>query len=334
MSQFIGASVGANCRKCGRPAVVRIPFAKMSLCPDHFVDYMEERIYKTMERYGLINRARKVLIALSGGKDSLSLAHVMVSLKNKLGIEEIYGVHVDLGLGEYSALSKEAVEETCSKLGLKCVTISLVELIGHSLPDLAKASRRPPCSVCGMVKRYLINIVALELGVDAAILGHHMDDILVFNLKNLLVGDPAYSLKMTPYTEGIKGMAVARLRPLYETYESDLNAYAKLKKIRYVDVPCPYKYVDPFKAAIRRMLDELESEAPGFKISLSRRMLEWKLGLPEDTGEVVPCRYCGMPSSSGVCSFCRLTERAVRSPLGNIVRERLREILRIGTRGE
>lgn len=329
MSEPIREGSWVKCGKCELRAVVRIPYAKLNLCRDHFLEYIEERVCRAVERYKMLRGVRRILVALSGGKDSLSLLYLLSSLKSRLGLEAVLGFHLDLGIGEYSKASSETVSLACKENSTTCFTVSLQELTGFTLPDIVKASRRPACSVCGALKRYFINAVALELGVDAVTLGHHMDDILAFALKDLMLQDLVDLAKMVPVVPGVPGLLATRLKLLYETYESDLELYANLRGIRYLKVHCPFKYRDPFKNAIRKMLDELEAEAPGFKLSLARRLAKSPSRcIDEGSKPVVPCKHCNMPSSAGECSFCKLTARTTGRPLGPVVREKLRGLLR------
>lgn len=313
-----------KCSRCSSEAIVRVTYAKLNLCKNHFLEYLESRVVESAKRYGIAGRAKSVLVALSGGKDSLSLARILARRRSELGLEVVYGFHLDLGLGEYSKTSKKLVEKLCGELGLKCLVLELKSLTGYSLPELVQVAKRPACSLCGMVKRYFVNLVAVELGVDAAVLGHHMDDLLVFALKNFLLQvEPGY-LKLAPVARGIPGVLAPRFKMLYEVYESDLKLYAELSGIDYVKVECPYKYVDAFSAAIRDMLNSLEEHSPGFKISLARKLA--KRGVEEPPPELLSCKYCGMPSSGTVCAFCRLTERVVGKPMGPEVRYKIREV--------
>lgn len=315
-----------KCNRCGRDAVVRVPYAKLNLCSEHFLEYVENRVIKMSEHYGMFRGVKKVLVALSGGKDSLSLARILYKRRVDLGLEEIYGLHINLGLGEYSETSKEVVENLCDQLGLKCVFLELRKLLGHGLPDLVASSKRPACSLCGLMKRYLINVVAVELGVDAVALGHHLDDLLVFALKNILTQHDLSHLKLAPIARGIPGLLATRLKVLYEVYEDDLKLYADLSGIRYVQVSCPFKYVDTVHAVVRDMLDKLEGSSPGFKISLIRRLTKM-FKAEEPPQGISQCKHCGMPSSGLVCSVCRLTERIYGKPMGPDIRARVRELM-------
>ncbi|MEM0000205.1 MAG: ATP-binding protein [Desulfurococcaceae archaeon] len=331
MSFYISSGFKVKCNKCSSQAIVRVPYAKLNLCREHYLKYIESRVYKFIEKRGLLKGVNSLLVALSGGKDSLSLLYILNELKDALGLKAVYGVHLDLGIGLYSEMSRKAVELACENVNAKCFTVALSELVGHTLPELVKLVKRPACSLCGMIKRYFINLFAVELGVDAVSLGHHMDDILVFILKDFMLQDLVDMSKMVPAIPGIPGIATSKLKLLYETYENDLLMYASLRNIKYVETDCPFKYRDPFKASIRKMLDELEEVMPGFKLSLARRIFKnlSKYVSANIEKKVVPCKYCGMPSSTGTCAFCRLTERATGAPLGPVTRERIKNIVKL-----
>jgi len=324
LSKILEDTTVYKCRKCGRRADVKVTYAKLLLCGDHFLEYIENRVLNSIRKYKMLNNVRKILVALSGGKDSLSLLYILSRIRNQLGLDEIVGVHIDLGLGAYSDESRILVEKACRDTNIQCTILSLKELTGHTIPELAEITRRPPCSLCGLFKRYLINLLAVELGVDAVILGHHMDDILVFAIKDFLFQDMVDLAKMTPVSTGIQGFLAKKIKLLYEIYEDDLYSYAYFSKIKTTGTQCPFKYMDPFKIAIRKMLDELEEYAPGFKISIARKLAE-TLGKSRESEAIQPCKYCGMPSKNGVCGICNLTMKIYGEPLGPKIRTKIRE---------
>lgn len=326
MSELIDNRINSRCRRCGRPAVVRVKYAKLTLCREHFLEYVEERVLKSIKRYSMLNGVRRILVALSGGKDSLSLFYILHSIRDKVGLEHIIGFHIDLGLGSFSIDSKKAVETACNELRSPCIIISLKDLLGYTLPELVEKTHRPPCSLCGLIKRYLVNLVSVELGVDAVSLGHHLDDILPYAVKDFLIQDTVDLAKMTPIIPGYPGLVSRKLKILYEIYEDDLESYAKLRGIKTVEAHCPFSYVDPLKEASRKMLDELEEKAPGFKISVARRLANNPITQPSGN-EIIPCRYCGMPSKNGVCGICKLTTRIHGRPIGGEIRYKVREYI-------
>jgi uncharacterized protein (TIGR00269 family) len=314
-----------KCKRCDKPAVVRLKYAKLNLCGEHFLEYIEMRVEKAIRRYRMLDGVKRILVGLSGGKDSLSLLYILSRLRDKLGVELI-GLHIDLGLSVYSEASRRAVVKACEETKTPCIIVSLKELVGYTMPELVAKTKRPACSLCGLLKRYLLNAAAIELGVDAVALGHHMDDILEFALKDFLSMDLTSLSKMTPITPGYPGVAARRLKILYEVQESELELYAKLRGVDYVTSQCPFKYYDPFRLAARRLFNELEERAPGFKISFIRRLAKTARSLVEE--KIEPCRYCNMPSSTGVCGVCKLTAKIYGEPQGAIIRARLKGLLK------
>lgn len=315
-----------KCSRCGKEAVARVRYAKLNLCDEHFKEYIEERFIDFLEKRKMLRGISRVVIAVSGGKDSLSLLYMLTKHKERLGLGEIYGVHIDLGLGDSSSEAEEVVLENRNKLGVKCLVLELKSLTGYSIAELSLLSRRPPCSACGVIKRYLANLAAVELGADAIAFGHHLDDLLKYALKDLLVEGKAGIVKLSPVSEGVRGLLASKTKPLYEVYESDLELYAKYAGIRTVKSPCPYKYEDFIIKSVGEMLDKIEQEAPGFKLGLIRRLTaSWREGPPAG---IASCKYCGMPSSGEVCSFCKITAKATGAPLGSEVRNKVRELVR------
>ena len=315
-------SLRVKCSKCERDAVIRVPYAKLNLCKEHYVEYFEKRVLKTIERYKVFRDAKKVLIALSGGKDSLTILHVLTKYRDLLRVQ-LAGVHLDLGIGVYSDESRKIVLNACRDSGVECYIISLKDLLNYTLPELVEKTKRPPCSLCGLLKRYIFNTAALEWGYDVVVTGHHMDDILVFRLKEILIGrEEGEVLKLLPYTESVKGLYAARARPLYETYEWEIRAYSELLGIKHIEVSCPFKYRDVISTNIAEMLKKIEKEVPGFEITLARRFAR---KTPRESSEVViSCKHCGMPSSSGICALCKLTMKTHGSPMGPSIRDALR----------
>jgi uncharacterized protein (TIGR00269 family) len=321
----VTSHIRVKCKKCEREAVVRVPYAKLNLCSEHYVEYFERRVLGAINRYKMLRNARRVLVAVSGGKDSLTVLRVLAKYKEILGVE-LCGLHLDLGINGYSEESKRVVLESCRENNVECYIISLRELIDYTLPEVVEKTKRPPCSVCGLFKRYILNAAALNWGFDVVVTGHHMDDVLVFRLKEMLTGHrESEALKLAPITPGISGIYATRARPLYETYEWEIKLYSEITGLKHVETLCPFKYRDIISSSIAEMLDKVEREAPGFKIALARRLAKKS---PRETaiGEITPCQYCSMPSSTGICSMCKLTMRTHGKPMGPYVREKLRNM--------
>ncbi|MEB3860085.1 MAG: MoaD/ThiS family protein, partial [Desulfurococcales archaeon] len=178
----------ARCGKCGGEAVAYSRYMRMYLCSSHLVELVESKIRRALKRYGMVSRGDLVLVAISGGKDSSTLLGALAKLSRELGFS-LLGFHIDLGIGDYSRRSLEASKLLAERAGVPMAVVSVAEITGMTIPELASKARRPVCSVCGLVKRYLINAAAVEAGASAVALGHNADDIIAYNMKSFIAQD-------------------------------------------------------------------------------------------------------------------------------------------------
>ena len=265
------------------------------------------------------------MAAISGGKDSASMLAVLSSLSPRLGFD-LVAVHMDLGLGEYSRRSLDKARELARALGVELVTISVEDLVGVGVPLLARRAKRPVCSVCGTVKRYLLNAAAVELGADSVALGHTLTDIATYILKEFLRQNLGAIGKLGPKTERVDGLAVGRIRPLYEVTERETLVYALVKGLPFLRDECPYVRRDTMDFTLKRKLLEIERTHPGTLLGLVRGVYR-NIDIYRPEGHVTPCSVCGLISSGEVCSFCKLTRTALGAPSGARIRALLEELL-------
>lgn len=326
-------SSATRCRLCTREALTRVTYARMWLCQEHYREFIASKVERTIRRYELLRPGERLLVAVSGGKDSAALLHVMAGLRERLGVE-LVAFHIDLGIGDYSAKSKEAAERLAKGLGIELIVFDLRREIGLGVPELFRRLRRAPCSVCGLVKRYIMNAAAVEIGATLAT-AHNADDIATYIIKNFLIQEPLALHKMVPKLEGVKDLAAAKVRPLYEVYEREALLYSLSNSLPFVTEECPLAPSRGLDASIKRFLENLEEEHPGFTLSFLRRYVR-TAGASASPGvkggKVAPCRACGLISSEGLCSFCRVTERVLGAPGGSRVRDCIKAQLQRVTR--
>ena len=316
----------AKCRVCGRRAVIKIYYARTALCREHFIQFYERRVERAMTKYGLVGKGWRVLVAVSGGKDSVSLLHVLKRLSDKMGFE-VLALHIDLGIGEFSSRALSITEGLCRELSLPLIIFRVRDVLGIGVPELAKLARRPPCSVCGMVKRYVINAVAVEVGADVVATGHNLDDLAANALKEFLNQNLRGVGKLGPKTESISGIAVGRVRPLYDTPEREDLAYALVNKLPFVRTRCPYVAEGSIERYLKRYLNELDALFPGVKVSFMRRLAS-NLSIYYSEEGVRKCRYCGLISSGDVCTYCKVTARGLGGPAGPKTREYIKLLVK------
>ena len=299
-----------RCSLCGASAVTWIPESKQYLCAEHYLEHFERRVLKTIEKFRLLKNVKKLLIAVSGGKDSTVLLYVM----HKFFSREInlVGFTIDLGIGKYSRESTEIAIRNYKKLGIEYIVVNLKRSYGFDIDDsvrFRKWIKRPPCSICGIVKRYLMNKVALEINADAIATGHNLDDLALFMMSALQGGKVEELTKLTLYNPSINGF-VAKIKPLGLVSDKETLLYALISGLEFYEKECPYAPQRGLRTTIIKALDVAENNHPGFKryfvLNMIRRVIP---KLPKPQGRIMRCAICNMPASNNVCSFCKIRAR-------------------------
>jgi uncharacterized protein (TIGR00269 family) len=310
-----------KCRKCGGRAIINMPQHHLGLCKEHYLEWLPEQTERFIKKYAMFTHNEKVLIAVSGGKDSLSLWDILV----RLGYHAD-GLYLCLGIDGgvlYSSESQRLTEQFAARHGLTLHIVNVEQETGKTIPQLAEATSRGqgrPCSVCGLVKRHEMNRVARDLGYDVLATGHNLDDEAAVLFGNTLVWSGEYLLRQAPVLAGSPGLA-RKVKPLCRFYEREMAAYALLRGIEYIYDECPHA-IGAKSIYYKELLNKLENERPGVKLSFYLNFLEARSsGLFTERIEVQkelhPCSTCGQPTSvPGECSYCRLKNRAGTAPVG------------------
>jgi uncharacterized protein (TIGR00269 family) len=307
-----------KCRTCGRKAAVNMRQHKLALCKDHYLEWIPEQTERFIRKYGMFARNDKILVAVSGGKDSLSLWDILW----RLGYQ-VDGLYLGLGIdGEigYSDESHRLAEVFATGRGLTLHTVDIQQTYGYSIPALAGETHRgkgKPCSVCGLAKRHEMNRVARDLGYDVLATGHNLDDEAAVLFGNTLHWSGEYLLRQGPVLPGSDGLA-RKVKPLCRFYEREMTAYALLRGIEYIYDECPYA-VGSTSIYYKELLNKLENDRPGAKLGFYISFLEAKksglFSAPDGMGDrpavlLHACTSCGQPTSvPGKCSFCRMMDK-------------------------
>ncbi|MDR5709904.1 MAG: TIGR00269 family protein [Armatimonadota bacterium] len=296
-----------RCVRCKATASVEVRRHNAAYCGPHFLEWFEHQVQRAVDRDRMFTRSDRVLVAVSGGKDSLVLWDVLL----RLGYRAT-GLHLNLGIGEYSRLSQEKCESFARERGVELVVVDLPATCGVGVEELARLTGRVACSACGLSKRYLFNKVALEYGFDVVATAHNLDDEAAVLLSNLISGNVEALARQAPVLERTHPALVKKVKPLYRIAERETAAYAVLRGIDYVLDECP-RSVGARTLLLKEALNLLERDAPGTKQSLYWNFLEKLRPLLQDHQAPLPvrsCLHCGQPTTAEVCAFCRMTERA------------------------
>jgi uncharacterized protein (TIGR00269 family) len=301
-----------ECRKCGGRASINMRQHKLPLCRDHFIEWIPAQTQRAIESYNMFQFQDRVLVAVSGGKDSLALWDVLTGLGYRAD-----GLYIDLGIesSEYSKQSRARTETFASSNGLTLITVRAADELGVGVPAAAALTRRgrgKSCSVCGLTKRYVMNQVALKNGYDILVTGHNLDDEAATLFGNTLNWQVGYLQRQWPALEARPGF-VRKAKPFYRLYERETAAYAFLRSIDYIYQECPYA-IGAKSIYHKDILNRMERDRPGAKLSFYLSFLRAKAWMrfaeAQARLEFSACPVCGAPTSAdGLCSFCRLKER-------------------------
>ncbi len=305
-----------KCRKCGGKASVNMRQHKLALCKEHYLEWIPEQTERFIKKYEMFTHHEKVLVAVSGGKDSLALWDILTRLGYQA--DGLYiGLGIDGNIG-YSSESQRLTQEFADQRGLKLHMVDVEKEYGQPVPVLADSTHRGrgrPCSVCGLTKRHVMNRIARDLGYAVLATGHNLDDEAAVLFGNTLNWLGEYLLRQSPVLPETPGLA-RKVKPLCRFYEREMTAYVLLRGIEYIYEECPYA-AGSKTTYYKELLNQLESERPGAKLTFYVKFLEAReqglFGEPVagPTAELYPCPNCGQPTSApGLCSFCRLMERA------------------------
>ena len=294
-----------KCTRCRKVAEVTLPSHHSGFCRECYFVFFRNQVSRAIEKQKLLAREDRILIALSGGKDSLSLAWQL----KELGYD-VTGLHVDLGIPESSGPSRAATERFCSSAGIPLHVLETAQQ-GLPIPEVKRRIKRPICSVCGSIKRYFFNRFALEGGYTALATGHNLNDEVARLFSNVLSWDEGYLGDQGPLLLPREGF-VRKVKPLFRVTEFETAAFCFLRGIEHASAPCPYSTGATF-TFYKTLWETLESEQPGRRISFYENFL--KRGKPafnavscERKDALTPCASCGYPTSLEVCSVCRLRE--------------------------
>ncbi|SDK86656.1 TIGR00269 family protein [Maridesulfovibrio ferrireducens] len=296
-----------KCKVCKAEAVVALPSHNTAFCPVCYDRFFMKQVSEGIRKRKLLEKDDKVLVALSGGKDSLGLMYALAELGYN-----VTGLHIDLGIFDSSKKARSVVEDFCADKGYALKVVEL-EKEGVPMPLIKKHIRRPICSVCGKFKRHYFNKVAIEDGYTALATGHNLDDEVARLFANTLRWDQAYLADQGPLLPAEDGFA-KKVKPLYRVTEFESANFSFLKGIPYHHLPCPYSSGASFTGH-KMIWRNQELRSPGSKRAFYGGFLD--RGQPAFAAihekkkdyEVEPCSKCGCPTSVGLCGVCRIREQ-------------------------
>lgn len=297
-----------KCRVCREPAVIDIRRHNANFCREHFLRLCRDQVAKAIKDFEMILPGERVLVAVSGGKDSLALWDLLLDLGY-----ETDGLYLGLGIGDYSDESGTYARAFAESRGVQLIEVDLRAEYGYDIPTGARAARRAPCSACGLSKRHLFDQAAIDGGYDAVATGHNLDDEAAVLFGNVLHWHDEYLARQLPVLAARAGFP-RKVKPLVRLGEREMAAYCVLRGIDYQVEECPMATGNRH-LHYKEALNQIEARSPGAKHDfyfgfLARASDRFREGITEDQDALLSCERCGAPTPSEVCAFCRLVERA------------------------
>jgi tRNA 2-thiocytidine biosynthesis protein TtcA len=226
---------------------------------------LAKKTTQALSDFQMLEDGDRVLVGLSGGKDSWALMQMLDVLRKRAKMKfSLVAVNVDSG---YQGYEHGLIERTCEERGWECRIVHTT--IGDVMDDLLDVGDTP-CSLCGRLRRGVLYRLATELGATKIALGHHADDCIETLLLNLFFEG---NLKSMPARLVSDNGAHVVIRPLVYVLESEARAYAKECELPIVGCCCPAcGDLSLQRQRVKRLLLDLEREHAGVKNSMLAAM--------------------------------------------------------------
>jgi uncharacterized protein (TIGR00269 family) len=296
-----------RCIRCRAPAQVEVRRHHSAFCAGCYPNWFRTQVQRSIDDERMFGQEERVLVAISGGKDSLALWDAL----NKLGYSAD-GMYIRLGIADYSRRSQAKAEAFAAGRGLRLHQVDLREGYGFEVPDLRDARSGKPCAACGTVKRYHFNRVAADLGYPVVATGHNLDDEAATLFGNVIHWQTDFLGRQGPVLPGSPGL-VRKVKPLYRLGERDTAAYAVIERLDYILEECPMAK-GAKSLQYKDLLNSLEERQPGAKYRFLTGFLRdgKQVVARADRPELRECQRCGQPTTAEICAYCRLAERGRR----------------------
>ncbi|HIJ11717.1 TPA: TIGR00269 family protein [Candidatus Woesearchaeota archaeon] len=303
-----------QCHKCNQDAVIELQHG--ALCKNHFITYFEEKVFKTINKFQLIQRSDKICVATSGGKDSLTVLYLVKKYckRHHIPTDGIFALAVDEGIKDYREQTLTDLQQFCDDHDVPLHVVSNKEEFGATLdkayPIINKGTKKKPCNVCGVWRRYSLNKYARKFGATKVVTGHNLDDEAQVILMNIFKANTKLAGRIGPIS-GVKehDYFVQRVKPLYMCSDKEVRLYTLLKGFTVQFTECPYS-VEGYRHEIQDMLNKFEHKYKGTKHAIITSFLDLLPLLKErdlqQNESVKACTQCGEAANKDVCNACTM----------------------------
>lgn len=298
-----------TCKNCEKNPVIKLTNNDVELCKLCFFKYFEKKARKTISKYNLIQKKDHVVVAVSGGKDSMALLYILNKLKQDI---KLIAILIDEGIQDYRIELIKNVKKYCKETKIPLKIYSFKKEFGKPLDKLVPRGEKA-CNVCGVLRRYLLNKYSRKLKATKLATGHNLDDEAQSVIMNQFRRNIKTSARLGPIT-GVQDdlRFIKRIKPLYFLLDEEAMIYASLRNLPFRSFKycaCPYAAYS-YRNKIKKMLNDFEEKYPGTKNNIINSFLEiLPLLKKKYVGAIKSCKTCGEPCSGDICQVCGLVKK-------------------------
>ena len=294
-----------KCDRCENTAVYSRKYSGENFCSECFSNSILRKAAKTISKYNMIQNGELVCVAVSGGKDSLALLHVLSKMAKNHNFR-IHAITIDEGIPGYREEALEIVRKFCKDLGVSHSVYTYKDLFDLTLDESLKLrdeEKMSSCTICGTFRRRAMDHATRDTGANAIATGHNLDDTLQTFIINTLSGDTNKIGWMDPDTSD---NSIRKIKPFCEIYESEIVFYAFTNNLPFQTEPCPHMN-EGIRTEIREFLNKLENSHSGVKNNMYKSVLKLSQIVGDSNyKQKTSCLNCGNECTGKICSVCKM----------------------------
>ncbi len=296
---------------CGLSGELKFPLTSQYFCPSCFSLKFEKRLLKRTPRYV---RGHAIAIALSGGKDSATLLHILHKYHRKLRITMLAAIILEEEIPEIQSSREKVIDQLKSKYSdIRFIKKSYSDLFGYSLPSLVQKSDKQglgftPCAICGVLRRHGILRMSLDIGADFIAIGNTLEDEAGTTLLNILRGNPWKNFRDQIEYKTIDGKSLPlRFKPLTKASEGTISTYSTINHLSVLNTQCTFADRS-LRSEIATFLTAMEKKDQNILYNIVSSMNKGVI-MKTQVKKVHKCKKCASYSPEPECSACRIVRQ-------------------------
>jgi len=291
------------CKTCGANAVSG---GENPLCAIHFCEMVEKKVRSHIADKNLILDNEHIVVALSGGKDSTVLLYILSKIIPEFEGVKLTAITVDEGIPDYREETLAYAQELAAFLNIGHRIVSFRETFGEPLPGLLEKRNVSACTLCGVLRRKILEQETFSMNVPKLATGHSLDDEAETAMMNILTANIDAIINAASPNSSKESL---RIKPLSVLNEYEIALYGILKGIFREFPECPYAGPS-LRAEVRQMFLSMETKYPKITGKFANNynsLLSSIANVEKPSGKSKKeCNICGGPTSGNICRACIL----------------------------